>query len=290
MLEIGTITLYREKSVIHKMENGLSDDGTDEERQAPVLSLRSNRVTIPIKTKLATIPVVVRGHNIPGTMRMAAVVVDEIRRDPQALQDPTDVDWETFWRRRISKYENDYMREAWVSVHVGGTLAFASTEDDNVKALAEIESLAAGADVTDALVQEAAANVLGALEDLVVEHDSQTAFVFTSTPQYLRAAILERRDRKTGSYAIAVYHPSPQRPVRLAAVISFASDLAETLTHKSFIDRIQDMIAANQMQDSQITPAQIQATRNRRKDLIQQIEDFEQANKVVYRPERPNLI
>ena len=290
MLEIGTITLYREKSIVHRMESGLGDDGADEERQAPVLSLRSNRVTSPIKTKMATIPVVVRGHNIPGTMRMAAVVVDEIRRDPHALQDPRDVDWETFWRRKISKYENDYMREAWVSVHVGGTLAFASAEGDNVKVLAEIESLAAGADVTDALVQEAANNVLGALEDLAVEHDSQTAFVFTSTAQYLRAAILERRDRKTGSYAIAVYHPSPQRPVRLAAVIGFAADLAETLTHKSFIDRVQDMIATNQMQDSNITPAQIQATRNRRKDLIQQIEDFEQANKVVYRPERPNLI
>lgn len=270
MLEIGTITLYREKSVIHKMESGLGDDGEDVDRQAPVLSLRSNRVTIPIKTKMATIPVVVRGHNIPGTMRMAAVVVDEIRRDPHALQDPGDVDWET--------------------VHVGGQLAFSSVEGDTIKALAEIESLASGADVTDALVQEAAANVLGALEDLAVEHDSQTAFVFTSTPSYLRAAILERRDRKTGSYAIAVYHPSPQRPVRLAAVISFAADLAETLTHKSFIDRVQDMIAANQMHDSHITPAQIQATRNRRKELIGQIEDFEQANKVVYRPERPNLI
>ena len=290
MLEIGTITLYREKSVIHKMESGLGDDGSDEERQAPVLSLRSNRVTIPVKTKMATIPVVVRGHNIPGTMRMAAVVVDEIRRDPNALQDARDVDWETFWRRKLSKYENDYVREAWVAVYVGGQLAFASVENDIIKTLTEIESLAVGADVTDALVQEAAANVLGALEDLVVEHDSQTAIVFTSTPQYLRAAILERRDRKTGSYAIAVYHPAPTRPMRLASVIGFAADLAETLTHKSFIDRVQDMIATNQMQDSHITPAQIQATRNRRKDLIQQIEDFEQANKVVYRPERPNLI
>ena len=181
MLEIGTITLYREKSVIHKMESGLGDDGSDEERQAPVLSLRSNRVTIPVKTKMATIPVVVRGHNIPGTMRMAAVVVDEIRRDPNALQDARDVDWETFWRRKLSKYENDYVREAWVAVYVGGQLAFASVENDIIKTLTEIESLAVGADVTDALVQEAAANVLGALEDLVVEHDSQTAIVFTST-------------------------------------------------------------------------------------------------------------
>ena len=286
MLEIGNLTLYREKTLVHRLESGLGDG--DEAREAPVLELRSNRITIPVKTKMATVPVVVRGQNIPGTMRMAGVVVDEIRRDPNALQDPKDVDWETFWRRKISKYENDYVREAWVSVHVGGTLAFVSEEGH--EALAEIESLALGADVTDALVQEAASNVLGALEDLAVEHDSQTAFVFSSLPTYLRAAILERRDRKTRSYAIAVYHPAPQRPVRLAAVIGFAADMAEALTHKSFIDRVQDMISSNQLGETNITPAQIQATRNRRKELVQQIEDFEHAHKVVYRPEKPNLM
>ena len=287
MLEIGTLTLYREKSIVHKF-SGLGDGDEDDGRNSPLLSLRSNRITIPVKTKLSTVHVVVRGQNIPGTMRMAAVVVDEIRRDPNALQDPKDIDWETFWRRKISKYESDYMREAWVSVHVGGTLAFSSAEGHDV--LAEVESLANGADITEALVNEAASNVLGALEDLVVEHDSQTAFVFSSLPTYLRAAILERRDRKTGSYAIAVHHPSPQRPVRLAAVIGFAADMAETLTHKSFLDRVQDLIASNAMNETNITPALIQATRNRRKELIQQIEDFEHANKVVYRPERPNLI
>lgn len=90
MLDIGTLTLYREKTLVHKLESGLGDD--DEVREAPVLSLRSNRITIPVKTKMATVPVVVRGQNIPGTMRMAAVVVDEIRRNPNALQDPRDVD------------------------------------------------------------------------------------------------------------------------------------------------------------------------------------------------------
>ena len=177
-MDIGTLTLYREKSVVYRAE-GLGDDDEDA-RDTPVLELRSNRITIPVKTKMATVNVVVRGQNIPGTMRMAAVVVDEIRRDPAALQDPTDVDWETFWRRKLSKYENDYMREAWVSVHVGGVTAFMSEEGHEV--IAEVETLANGADVTEALVLEAAANVLGALEDLVVEHDSQTAFVFSLIP------------------------------------------------------------------------------------------------------------
>jgi hypothetical protein len=285
MADIGTITLYREKSVVHQF-SGLSED--EGARDVPVLSLRSNRITIPVKTKLNTTMIVVRGQNIPGTMRMTSVVVDEIRRDAQALTDPGSVDWETFWRRKVSKYENDYNPQNWVTLHFGGDMIYAS--GDGHEAIAQVELLAAGEDVTDSIIQEASGNVLGALEDLAVQHESQTAFVFTPGATYHRAAILERRDRKTGSYAMAVYHPAPSRPVRLSHFISFCADMTEALTHKSFLDRVQELIAENALSKTNITPASVQATRMRRKELIGQVESFEEVNKVVYRPERPNLI
>ena len=285
MAEIRTVTLYREKSVVHKF-GGLGDDDGGE--NMPVLTLRSNRITIPVKDKINTLMVVVRGQNIPGTMRMVSVVIDEIRRDPQALQAPRDIDWETFWRRKVSKFEHDYNPQNWVSLHIGGDMIFAS--DENRAALEQVEAFANGAEVTEAIIQEAAANVLGELDDLVVQHDSQTAFVFTPSPTYLRAAILERRDRKTGSYSMTAFHPAPTRPVRLSHFIGFCADMTEALTHKSFLDRVQELIAENALSKTNITPALTQATRNRRKDLIGQIESFEEVNKVVYRPERPNLM
>jgi hypothetical protein len=285
MVEIGTLTLFREKSVVHQFTELDEDDGGA--RDVPVMTLRSNRITIPVKGKLSTTMAIVRGQNIPGTMRMTGVVVEEIRRDPNILQDASAFDWENMWRRKVSKYETDYNPENWVSLHIGGEQIFSSRE--NNEALAQVEALAAGQDVTDSIVSEAASNILGALEDLVVEHDSQTAFVFTPFAQYLRAAILERRDRKTGSYAVSAYHPSPQRPVRLSHFISFCADMTEALTHKSFLDRVQEMIATNAIGSAGITPALVQATRNRRRDLMQQIENFEGANKVIYRPERPTL-
>lgn len=284
MVEIGTLTLFREKSIVHQFAELDAEDGA---RDVPVMTLRSNRITIPVKTKMSTIMAIVRGQNIPGTMRMAAVVVEETRRDPNILQDARSFDWDAQWRRRVSKFEIDYNPANWVSLHLGGDEIFSSRDEND--AISQVEELAAGADVTDAIVSEAAANVLGALEDLVVEHDSQTAFVFTPFPAYLRAAILERRDRKTGSYAVSAYHPSPQRPVRLSAFIGFCADMAEALTHKSFLDRVQELIATNAIGNAGITPALVQATRNRRRDLMHQIENFEGANKVVYRPERPNL-
>lgn len=281
MVEIGTLTLFREKSVVHQFAE-LDEEGA---RDVPVLTMRSNRITIPVKTKVNTIMIVVRGQNIPGTMRMAAVVVEEIRRDPNILRDAKSFDWDSQWRRKVSKYESDYNPENWVSLHIGGDQIFTSRAENDP--IAEVEMLASGADVTDAVVSEAAANIIGALEDLVVEHDSQTAFVFTPFPTYHRAAILERRDRKTGSYAVAAYHSA--KPVRLSAFISFCADMAEALTHKSFLDRVQELIATNSIGAAGITPASVQATRNRRRDLLQQIENFESVNKVVYRPERPNF-
>ena len=285
MLEIGPLTLFREKSVVHKFADLTEESGA---RQTPVLSLRSNRVTIPIKTRMSTIMAVVRGQNIPSTMRMTGVVVEELRRDPAVLQDPKSVDWSTLWRRKVSKYEADHNQKNWVTVHLNGEAVFVS--GDGYEAIAEVEALANGAEVTDSIVREAAGNMLDQLEEYVVEHDSQTAFVFTSSPQYLRAAILERRDRKTGAFAVAAYHQSPQRQVRLSSFLNFCADMTEALTHKAFLDRVQDMIASNTIGESNITPSFIQATRNRRKELINQIENFEQNNKVAYRPERPNFV
>jgi hypothetical protein len=284
MSEFGTITLFREKSVVHRVEE-LND--ADDGAVPPAMILRSNRVLIPIKTKMATIPVVVRGQNIPGTMRMAAVVVDEIRRDPNVLTDPDATDWDSLWRRKVSKYENDYNTQNWVSVHFNGETVFIGGEGRD--GIAEVEAIALGEEVTEAIVNEAAANVLGALEDLMVEHDSQTAIVFTPGPAYHRAAILERRDRKTGAFSVSVHHPTPQKPVRLSHFISFCADIAEALTHKSFLDRVQELIAENALASTNITPALTQATRNRRRDLTDQIANFEEANKVGYRPERPSF-
>ena len=284
MAEIGTITLYREKSVVHKVEELNEDDGGN---APPALTMRSNRITIPVKTAESTIMIVVRGQNIPGTMRMAAIVVDEVRREANVLKEPDAVDWERLWRRKVSKYENDYNRQNWVSVHIAGETVFMGGEGRD--GIAEVEALAVGEEVTDAIVSEAASTVLGALEDLVVEHDSQTAIVFTPSPTGYRGAILERRDRKTGAFSVSVQHPTPQKPVRLSHFLSYCADIAEALTHKSFLDRVQELIAENALSTSNITPALTQATRNRRRELVDQIGNFEEANKVGFRPERPNF-
>ncbi|MCA9218754.1 MAG: hypothetical protein KDA71_00425, partial [Planctomycetales bacterium] len=248
MIEFGTITLYREKSVVHRF----GPLAATEAEPAPELVITSNRVMIPIKTTVDNFNVVVRGQNVTGAMRMTSVVIDEFRRDENLLYDPGALDWESFWQRKISNYERDYNDDYWVSLHVNGALIYSSRDDDTPNPGFELERFAKGNEINEDIVLQAATKVLGNGDDLVVEHDSQTAFVFTPFSTYHRAAILERQGRRTGSYAVSVYHPAPTKPIRLSHFINFCADLNESLTLKSFMERVQDLIATDKIGQTNI--------------------------------------
>lgn len=283
MIDIGSITLYRERSTVHRFTH-TGGSGGDE----AALVITSNRALIPIKTQVDNFAVVVRGFSVPSTMRMTAAVIDEFRRDPNLLYDPLGMDWDSAWRRRISQYDADYNREAWVSLHVNGKLVYISK--DTPEPSTEIERIAAGRDTTEAIVLEATKGMLGGGPgDLAVEHDSQTAFVFATFPQFHRATILERRGNRTGQYTISAYHPAPTKQIRMSQFVLFCADLNDLLTFKGFMARVQELTATRRIDTSGITPTQVAAARNRRRDLVEAVETFEKQNKLVYRPERPSF-
>ena len=283
MSEIGNLTLFREKSTVHRFVE-LGEDDTDE----PVLEIRSNRLAIPLKLADTTYHCVVRSQNMPSALRLTGLIIDQFWRDPSMVHNAANIDWDSRWIRRLSTYEADYNPDNWVSVHLEGEPVF-STGEEIMDVIHEIESLAAGGDVNDAIIMEASSNVVGALEDLVVEHDSQTAYVFTPFSAYHRAAVLERKGGKTGSFAVSAYHPTPKKPVRLSFFLGFTADILEALTVTAFLERVQNMVNDNSIGSTKITPAQIAAARNRKRDLMQQISGFEKAYKVTYRPERPSF-
>lgn len=281
MVEIGNLTLYREKSTVHHF----AELGEGEEQ---LLEIRSNRLTLPLKLADHTYNCVIRGQNMPSTLRLAGVVVDQYRRDPGMIHEAKDMDWENLWVRRLSQYESNYNPDTWVSIHIDGEVAY-TTEEDKMEVIDEIENLSGSGEYGDSVIMEAASNVTGELDDLVVEHDSQTAYVFSSFPTYNRAAVLERKGGKTGSFAVSVYHPNPKKPTRLSHFLGLSADILEALTMSEFLQRIQSMVDDDTISSTPITPAQVGAARNRKRDLMQQITAFESSLKVTYRPERPSF-
>lgn len=170
------------------------------------MSIRSNRIAMSLKAKDVSETVVVRGQNIPATLRCAALVVETFTRNPMVFRRNERIDWADKWDRRMASYERKFVPESWVSIHHGGQTLFSTNTSRHIDAL---EALAQGGDINEDLVRRVSQTLFGRDEEFVVQHDSQTAVVFTPFSSYHRAAILERRGGRTGSFAVSA-PPSTQ--------------------------------------------------------------------------------
>lgn len=282
MASVLGITLFREKTTVHKF----TFDTPSEGGQA-AMSIRSNRIAMMLKSADISETVVVRGQNIPCTLRAAAMVFEQFSRNPFAFRSEAGIDWAAKWDQRLSSYERQYVPETWVSIHHDGKALFSTATSRQIDA---IEALAQGGDVNEQIVRRVSQSLFGRDEEFVVQHDSQTAVVFTPFSSYHRAAILERRGGRTGSFAVSVHHPpKPKKGVRYDTFIHFCADLIEAVNVRMFLERIKAMIEENRISGPPVTPAQVQSAMARRKELVTYVNAFERANKVSYRPERPEL-
>lgn len=283
---ISGITLFREKSTVHRF--GFGGDHTDDDA---VLSVRSNRITLPLKAGGISEQVVVRGQNIPSTLRLTALVLEQFNRNPTIFADEAlnHADWAELWKQRVSSYERQFVPESWVSLHHEGQTLFTTNPSSQID---EIERLAQGGDINDSLIRNVSRRLLadGEPDDVVTQHDSQTAVVFTPFRDYHRAAILERRGGRTGSFAVSAHHPAkPKKPVRYSGFIDFCANTIEALNLKVFLDRIKQMVEENRIYGPPVSPQQVAGAMGRKRDLMQFIVAYERANKITYRPERPEF-
>jgi len=285
MASIGPITLYREKTIVHRFTAG----GTANADQDPSFVLKSNRLVMEVLSRSVTDSVVVRGHNIPGTLRMAAIVAEQFVRDPQVVHPdhPFPPDWDELWSRKVSSYERAVNPHAWTSIHCAGETLYTNLESDPIML---IERFAQGADLDERTIQAATAGLFGAGpdEDVVVQHDSQTAVVVTPFSAYLRAAVLERKGGRTGSFSMSVFHSETQK-ARAGAVLNFCADMVECYNLRQFLERIPSARDDPRAPAPEHLRQQVAAANARRRELMQFIEGFETANKLQYRPERPDL-
>jgi hypothetical protein len=222
-------------------------------------------------------------------LRLTALVLEQFNRNPNIFADQSlhQTVWPEMWKHRVSSYERQFIPESWVSLHHEGETLFTTNPSFQIDV---IERLAAGGDINDRLIRQASRDLVGEDEDVVTQHDSQTAVVFTPFKEYHRAAILERRGGRTGSFAVSAHHPAkPGRPVRYSSFINFCADIIEALNLKVFLDRIRQMVEENRVHGPPVSAAQVAGAMGRRRDVMQFIVAYEHAHKITYRPERPQF-
>lgn len=292
MASIGPISLFREKTSVHNFGERLSGGGRRES-----FVLRSNRIILELMASHRKEQVVIRGRTVSDTLRLAALVVERFLRDPQVFHRDVPVDWVDLWDRKRSAYDRAYCPDSWVSIHVDGRAIFTTQGSETVDL---IEQVAAGEDLTDEIIKDATRLMYESAEDVVVEHESQTAVVFTPFASHLRAAVLERRDGRTGSFSVSAFHGEGNK-IRLGVFVNFVADLVEAVALREFLERSAPTAAEAAAAarggakpvpaagPATVSSAQLSAALERKRQCGQFVLAFERTTKVQYRPERPNI-
>lgn len=279
MSTLSTLIISREKTVV-------GAQGAAEAK----LVIKSNRTAFTLSRTPVVEHMVVRGHTLPGTVRMAGIMINAFQRDKMVFREDKQPDWAAAWERVESPYERTYM-PTWVMVYVNGVPVFAKTPpNDDLNNVYEtvdlIERASKGGDLTESVLRDV---VHAVAPSLSVQHDSQTAVVMTSGAGYEKCAILERAagSKRSLSFTVMV----DKTPVTPTTMLNSAADLIEATN-------ISDMMArVNKGQGKPLNPVDVGipndrfiAAQSRRRQLMDVLRGFERAYQVRYRPDRPAFL
>ncbi|MBF0561807.1 MAG: hypothetical protein HQL37_07250 [Alphaproteobacteria bacterium] len=284
-MAIGTIIVSREKTEIapaKRLPNNIR------------FSLKNNRVAIKLVNPPITEKLVVRGHTLTNTTRVASAMLAAFLRDKIIFRRPDSPDLGAIWERLQSAYDRVYVPNSWIAVYVNGKPLLTTSERERpipdiqarIDLINRIELLAGGGDVSDALLRLVLKDILDENKELVLHHESQTAIVLTETLNSVKFASLERTAGMKRSVSLSV--ATNKTPVTIPVMLAAAADLLEVIDLSEFLSPVRIAAASKASPGAPPIPiAQYEAATMRRRQLTEVINGFEKAYHIHYRPERP---
>ncbi len=279
--EVGTLTLYREKSLFFDGAH----PGPDLEPFAR-LAIRANRVVCPLPQNGKVRRLVVRGHNIPTTLRLSARILDAFKAAPAALDDPSAVDWAALADSILSDYDRAFVPETWLAAYLDGDRVFASTTIS--PALDVLEAELKGREADEAMLKRLAPRLVD-LRQTRLRHDSRAAVVMNETTDGVRCAVVERRRGKDAAFSFHVVNP-PKKRIRMSAALFMAADLFEIQNLYALAERVQRALQTAATGGDGALPFsldQVEALTRRNLQLGALVKGFHDSHSVRYRPAPP---
>lgn len=270
------LTFAREKTIF----------GSESE---PRFVIKSNRTAFTLSKAPITERIVVRGKTLAGTVRMTSLVAGAFLRSRTAFREEKPPDFAGHMERLQSPYENTYIGDNWVSVHINGKLYFTTmpveADRDVTSANATshdimdlIEQAAKGREeLPGPLVRDAIKGLVGEIE---VKHESQTAVVVSESSTAIRVAVLERDSGSRRSVSMTVL--TDKTPVRFPALLVTTADIIESMN-------LADVIQRAAKAPESVPGDRLIAAMSRRRQMLDGIRGFERAYQVRYRPDRPTF-
>lgn len=272
MAEFHNINLFREKTVVYDAANA----GPGAENKAMVL-IKSNRIALNAKAGPIDDWIVVRGHNVAGTLRWAGTILNQYARNPTVFHQEAPVEWGRLWKDGLSNHEWKTNPANWASLHANGKLIWTSKKSISIDM---IEAAVKGGDVTERIISRLLERAGRSIDQLVVEHHSQAAMVLTEMSTHLRLALLERRGGETTSFSFSMFHGSGR--VQHGTLLQFGAAILEAQNLTARLERNKS--------GGTMSAEEVKLTAGRRRELMQLIIANERAVKITYRPERPEFL
>ena len=273
-----SITLFREKTVIIARSKG---------QEETLATVNSNRILLPLGNKLRRETMIVRGHNLPDTLRFASLIIADARRSSSLLDREVPVDWRRIWQSATILHGASPESDSWGAVFGNGSPLFLPGPCPHIEVL-ERHAAANGGYIDEVALNSAAAEMGGNDFDVKILHASKAAVVATLDDNGFRCAVQMRGRGNDTAFTFSV--PAKEKGVHFGSVLELAAHYVEGHNTTVFLEKVRGMVEARQVATSKITTRDIESAIERKRTLKRLIVNFEQDSSVRYRPDRPKFL
>jgi hypothetical protein len=273
-----SLTLFREKTVIVARERG---------QEEALATVNSNRILLPLGNKMRRETMVIRGRNLPDTLRFSSLIIAEARRSQSLLDRDVPLDWRRVWHSATLLHGAKPDADSWGAVYGNGSPLFQPVVNPYLEIL-ERHAAANGGYVDEVVLKTAAEEIGGNDYDIKILHASKAAVVATLDDNGFRCAVQMRGRGNDTAFTFQV--PAKEKGVHFGTVLELAAHYVEGHNTSVFLEKVRGMVEARQVVASKITSRDIESAIERKRTLKRLIVNFEQDASVRYRPDRPKFL
>ncbi len=261
-------SLIREKIVI------VDADG------AEPISVRSNRISLPLVKEGALEKIVIRGQNMASTLRMAGLLFMSFYRGGTFLGRENPFNWEKAWHKILSEFEEEHNPDNWMSVYIDGKKVFHTTTSPFVD-IVEKCALATPDDYDGTIeFAEYALRELG--RNVTMQHYTNVGVVITDQNKETKCGVIYRQADQNDMIFNVRLSGGDARTARMVKAFEVSAAFVEAINLKYKMQ----VMEAGRVKETDLA---FRDVKWRQADLNRFILNAEQEYKMLYRPERPEL-
>ncbi|MBX2834551.1 MAG: hypothetical protein KTR28_06230 [Micavibrio sp.] len=277
--------LLREKFTIK--ENKISYDG----KPAATLVAMSNRMVVPLVTGNASQRAetfIVRGQNMHMVACFAARIIKDFEAGGPIMSRAVPYEWEKVWKSIVNDYEYAYNSARWIAIYHEGKVVFDDGDRNPFLDMIEKCEHTNNKDY-DYAIPMAEQLLKKANKDMKISYDANAALNVDFGPEEGRCGIILRGSNKTTTFSFSFRKKEGGPKLNIAHALSTAAAFLEGVQLSFLVGFNVVKIEYGIIERFSKEEKQTREGGERLGRLKNEINNFEAAFQVRYRPEKPDL-